>query len=206
MAGRLPAIGNVNLVLFGAPGSGKGTQSAFLIQRYDIPQISTGDILRAQRKAGTLLGDRVKGYMDRGELVPDEVMIEIVRERLRQPDTERGFILDGFPRTVPQAQALDRMLQELGKRIEKVIYLQVGREALIDRLVHRGQLSDRPDDDPAVVGRRIDVFLQDTAPLIDYYLAQHKLEKVDGQGSVDQVRDDIFRRLASVNGQRGSHS
>jgi adenylate kinase len=194
----------MNLVLFGAPGSGKGTQSAFLIEHYGIPQISTGDILREQRRAGTPLGERVKGYMDRGELVPDEVMIEIVRERLRQPDTARGFILDGFPRTVPQAQALDRMLAELGKQIEKVIYLQVGRRALIDRLVHRGQLSDRPDDDPAVAARRIDVFLTDTAPLIDYYGAQHKLEEVDGQLSIEQVRDDILRRLASLNGHRGS--
>jgi len=197
----MPAIGNVNLVLFGAPGSGKGTQSAFLIERYGIPQISTGDILRAQRQAGTPLADRVQGYMDRGELVPDEVMIEIVRERLRQPDTAGGFILDGFPRTVPQAEALDRMLADLGKRIEKVIYLQVGREALIDRLVHRGRLFDRPDDDPTVAARRIDVFLSDTAPLIDYYGSQHKLEKVDGQLSIEQVRDDILRRLNSVNGQ-----
>jgi adenylate kinase len=194
----------MNLILFGAPGSGKGTQSAFLIERYGIPQISTGDILREQRRAGTPLGDRVKGYMDRGELVPDEVMIEIVRHRLQQADTERGFILDGFPRTVPQAQALDRMLADLGKRIEKVIYLKVGREVLIDRLVNRGQLSDRPDDDPMVAVRRIDVFLTDTAPLIDYYGAQHKLEKVDGQLSIEQVRDDILERLTSLNGHRGT--
>jgi adenylate kinase len=192
----------MNLVLFGAPGSGKGTQSAFLIERYAIPQISTGDILRAQRRAGTPLGDRVKGYMDRGELVPDEVMIEIVRERMAQPDTDRGFILDGFPRTVPQAQALDRMLAELGRRIEKVIYLQVGREALVDRLLARGQLSDRPDDDPSVVGRRIDVFLRETAPLVDYYLAQKKLERVDGQPGIEEVRDDILERLNSLNGRR----
>src|SRR5690349_150927 len=108
----------MNLILFGAPGAGKGTQSAFLIKTYQIPAIATGDILRAQRRAGTPLGEQVKGYMDRGELVPDELMINIIRHRLQQPDAQNGFILDGFPRTVAQAQALDEMLGKLGRELD----------------------------------------------------------------------------------------
>jgi len=127
----------MNLIVFGAPGAGKGTQSASLIETYQIPQIATGDILRAQRRAGTPLGDQVKNFMDRGELVPDSLMVEIVKHRIQQPDAKSGFILDGFPRTVPQAEALDGMLDQLGRRIDAVIYLRVSRQVLIDRLAHR---------------------------------------------------------------------
>lgn len=221
----------MNLIVFGAPGAGKGTQSTSLIERYRIPQIATGDILRAQRRAGTALGDRVKGYMDRGELVPDDLMIEIVKERLQQADARTGFILDGFPRTVAQAEALDAMLDQLGRRIDAVVYLRVSRQALIDRLSHRyscrtcdavytftpeqaksqsgctadgGELYQRPDDKPEIVARRIDVFLQHTAPLIDYYTAQGKLENVDGQQSIETVRADIARRLAALAKGAGS--
>jgi adenylate kinase len=221
----------MNLIVFGAPGAGKGTQSAYLIETYHIPAIATGDILRAQRRAGTELGDQVKGYMDRGELVPDELMIAIIRERLQKPDAHDGFILDGFPRTVAQAQALDGMLDQLRRRIDAVIYLRVSRQVLIDRLSHRyscrtcdavynftpaearvlprcrvddGELYQRPDDKPEIVARRIDVFLQHTAPLIDYYKAQSKLENIDGQMTVEDVRADITRRLAALKKGAGS--
>jgi adenylate kinase len=221
----------MNLIMFGAPGAGKGTQSAFLTEECHIPAIATGDILRAQRRAGTPLGDRVKGYMDRGELVPDELMVQIVRERITQADAMGGFILDGFPRTVPQAQALDSMLDQLGRRIDAVVYLRVSRQALIDRLSHRyscrtcdavytftaeqarqlptcsvdgGELYQRTDDQPQVVQHRIDVFLKNTAPLIDYYKAQGKLENLDGQMSVDEVRNDISRRLSALKKGAGS--
>lgn len=220
----------MNLILFGAPGAGKGTQSAFLTETYHIPAIATGDILRAQRRAGSPLGERVKGYMDRGELVPDDLMIQIVKERIQQPDAQTGFILDGFPRTVPQAKALDSMLDQLGRRIDAVIYLRVSRQALLDRLSHRyscrtcdavynftpeqarhlpactvdgGELYQRADDKPEVVAHRIEVFLKNTAPLIDYYTAQHKLENVDGQMSVEDVRQDIARRLAALRNGAG---
>src|SRR5947209_9190284 len=210
----------MNLIVFGAPGAGKGTQSASLIETYQIPQIATGDILRAQRRAGTPLGDQVKNFMDRGELVPDSLMVEIVKQRLQQPDAKSGFILDGFPRTVPQAEALDAMLDQLGRRVDAVIYLRVSRQVLIDRLSHRyscrtcgaaytftpqqardlprcatdgGELYQRPDDRPEIVAHRIDVFLTHTAPLIDYYPPQHKLENTDGQTSVDDVRADSTR-------------
>ncbi len=165
--------------------------------------------------------------MDRGELVPDELMIEIVRQRIQQPDARGGFILDGFPRTVPQAKALDATLDQLGRRIDAVIYLRVSRQVLIDRLSHRyscrscdavynftpeqarnlprctvdgGELYQRTDDRPEIVANRIDVFLTHTAKLIDYYSAQHKLENIDGQMSVEDVRADIARRLGALNG------
>jgi adenylate kinase len=221
----------MNLILFGAPGAGKGTQSAYLIETYHIPPIATGEMLRAQRRAGTRLGQQVTGYMDRGELVPDALMIDIIRERLQQPDARNGFILDGFPRTVAQAQALDSMLDQLGRRIDAVIYLRVSRQVLIDRLWHRyscrtcdavynftpeqarnlprctvdgGELYQRPDDKPEIVARRIDVFLHHTAPLIDYYKGQGKLENIDGQMSVEEVRADIARRLTALKKGAGS--
>ncbi|MDQ6883409.1 MAG: adenylate kinase [Candidatus Dormibacteraeota bacterium] len=214
----------MNLILFGAPGAGKGTQSGYLIERYRIPAIATGDMLRAQRRAGSALGERVKGFMDRGELVPDEVMVDIIRDRLEKPDAQKGFILDGFPRTVAQAEALDAMLPAIGRQVDAVIYLRVSRQVLIDRLSHRyscrtcdavynftpeqarklpqctidgGELYQRTDDQPEIVARRIDVFLKHTAPLIDYYTAQDKLENIDGQMTVPEVRADITRRLAT---------
>jgi adenylate kinase len=193
----------MNLIIFGAPGAGKGTQSAFLTQAFHIPQISTGDILRAQRRAGTPLADQVKGYMDRGELVPDDLMIQIVKQRLQEPDARKGFILDGFPRTVAQAQALDKMLDQLGRRIDAVIYLRVSRQALMDRLTHRAGV-ERTDDKPEVIANRIDVFLKYTAPLIDYYQAQGKLENVDGQQPIETVRADIDRRLSAIRKGAGS--
>src|SRR5437016_11902070 len=198
----------MNLIVFGAPGAGKGTQSAYLIETYRIPAIATGDMLRAQRRAGTALGDQVKGYMDRGELVPDSLMVEITKDRLQQQDARGGFILDGFPRTVAQAEALDAMLDQLGRRIDAVIYLRVSRQVLIDRLAHRyscrtcdavytfspeqaralprcrvdnGELYQRADDKPDTIANRIDVFLKHTAKLIDYYSAQPKPENIHRQ-------------------------
>ena len=220
----------MNLILFGAPGAGKGTQSAYLIEEYHIPAIATGDMLRAQRRAGTPLGDQAKAYMDRGELVPDAVMVDIIRDRLEKPDARQGFILDGFPRNVAQAEALDATLTEIQRQIDAVIYLRVSRQVLLDRLSHRyscrtcdavynftpeqarnlprcsidgGELYQRTDDKPEIVAHRIDVFLTHTAPLIDYYTARHKLENIDGQMSVAEVRADIMRRLAErLNGVR----
>ncbi len=222
----------MNLILFGAPGAGKGTQTGSLIETYHIPAIATGDMLRAQRRAGTALGEQVKGYMDRGELVPDALMIDIIKDRLQKPDAKNGFILDGFPRTVAQAEALDATLDtQLGRRVDAVIYLRVSRQVLIDRLSHRyscrtcdavynftpkqaleaprctvdgGELYQRPDDHPEIVAHRIDVFLKHTAPLIDYYTKQHKLENIDGQMSVEDVRADITRRLSAL--RKGAES
>ena len=188
-----------DLVLLGPPGSGKGTQAARLTAKYGIPQIATGDILRAAVEAGTPLGKRVKAFLDRGELVPDSLVVDIIRHRLAEPDTRQGFILDGFPRTVPQAQALDGLLTELQRPLDAVLYLQVDRQLLLDRLSHRAEVDQRSDDRPEIIAHRIDVFLDQTAPLIDYYRRQSKLRLIDGTRPPDDVAaaiDAVIRSLA----------
>ena len=188
----------MNLLLYGAPGSGKGTQAARLAAKYGIPAIATGDILRAQVEAGTPLGLQVKAYLDRGELAPDKLVIDIIRHRLSDPDTLLGFILDGFPRTVRQAQALDALLAELERPLDAVLYLQVDRQSLLDRLGHRAEIDQRSDDRPDVIAHRIDVFLDQTAPLIDYYRQQSKLRLIDGRQPADQVAAAIDGLIGSL--------
>src|SRR5437868_15302633 len=144
----------LDLVLLGPPGSGKGTQAARLTAKYRIPQIATGDILRAAVDAGTPLGQQVKAYLDRGELVPDSLVVDIIRHRLAEPDSKQGFILDGFPRTVPQAQALDALLSELQRPLDAVLYLQVDRRSLLDRLSHRPAVEQPRDDRPEIMPHR----------------------------------------------------
>ncbi len=158
----------MNLILLGPPGAGKGTQGHRLSERYNIPEISTGDILRSAVHKGTPLGREAKSYMDRGALAPDEVMIGIVRERLAQDDTERGFILDGFPRTVAQAEALSRLSEEQQRPIEHVISIEVPQEELLQRLAGRRQLEGRHDDTDEAIRHRLEVYERETAPLIDY--------------------------------------
>jgi adenylate kinase len=187
----------LDLVLLGPPGSGKGTQAARLTEKYGIPAIATGDILRAQVEAGTPLGQRVRSYLDRGELVPDQLVVDIIRHRLSEPDTEAGFILDGCPRTVPQAQALDAMLAELQRPLDAVLYLQVDRQSLLDRLGQRHRQDDRPD----IADHRIDVFLDQTAPLIGYYRDQGKLRLIDAARPPELVEaaiEDVIRPLAEA--------
>jgi adenylate kinase len=187
-----------DLVLLGPPGSGKGTQAARLTAKFGIPQIATGDILRAAVEAGSPLGRQVKAYLDRGELVPDRLVVDIIRHRLAEPDTRQGFILDGFPRTVPQAEALDALLAELQRPLDAVIYLQVDRQSLLDRLSHRAEVDQRSDDRPEIIAHRIDVFLDQTAPLIDYYRRQSKLKLIDGTRTADAVGaaiDEVIRSL-----------
>lgn len=215
----------MNLVLLGPPGSGKGTQAERLTAEYRIPAISTGDILRSEREAGTELGTRVRRYLDAGELVPDTLVIHIIRRRLNQSDTAAGFILDGFPRTQAQAEALDTTLAELGRPIDAVLYLEIGRQALVDRLGHRylcpncgavyalsaaeagghnrcarddAALVQRSDDRPEIVAHRIDVYLAQTAPLIEYYRRQGKLVPINGAQAPDEVYQVMSRRLTST--------
>jgi len=188
----------LDLVLLGPPGSGKGTQASRLAAKYGIPAIATGDILRAQVEAGTPLGVQVKAYLDRGELAPDSLVIDIIRHRLADPDTLRGFILDGFPRTVRQAEALDVLLIELERPLDAVLYLDVDRQALLDRLGHRAEIDQRSDDRPDVIAHRIDVFLDQTAPLIDYYRQQSKLRLIDGTQSPEQVAAAIDAEVGSL--------
>src|SRR5438067_8708111 len=190
---------SADVLLLGPPGSGKGTQAVRLTTKYGVPQIATGDILRAQVEAGTRLGRQVNAYLDRGELVPDSLVVDIIRDRLSQPDAQHGFVLDGFPRTVPQARALDQLLVELNRPLDAVIYLDVDRTSLVDRLAQRALLDQRSDDRPDVIPHRIDVFLEQTAPLIEYYRGQGKLSLLDGTLLPDKVAvavDSIFGSLS----------
>lgn len=174
-------------LLLGPPGAGKGTQAERLVKSLEIPQISTGDMLRAAVKAGTPVGREAKGYMDRGDLVPDAVVIGVAEERLRQPDALKGFILDGFPRTAAQAEALDRMLATLGVSLERCVALHVDENELVQRLLKRAEIEGRADDNEASIRTRMRVYREQTQPLIDYYRARGVLRELDGLGSVDAV-------------------
>ena len=186
----------MRLILLGPPGAGKGTQGHQLAEQYGIPEISTGDILRGAVSAGTPLGVEAKSYMDRGDLVPDAVMIGIVRERLTQSDTEPGFILDGFPRTVAQANALDQMLQENQQPIDHVVSIEVPDEELVQRLVRRGEIESRQDDTEAVIRARLEVYHQNTSPLVDYYRQTGLLRSIPGVGTVEDIAACIKAQLS----------
>jgi adenylate kinase len=207
------------LVFLGAPGAGKGTQAERLSASLGIPQISTGDLFRENLKGQTPLGLLAKGFMDRGELVPDDVTVGMVRERFSRPDCVRGAILDGFPRTVAQAEALEGLLAELGSRLAKVPYIQVPEEILLARLAGRwtcrscgamyhqvfspprlagacdrcgGELYQRADDTPETQERRIQVYLEQTAPLIDFYRQRGLLAEVDGRRAIDDLQAELL--------------
>jgi adenylate kinase len=204
----------VNLILLGPPGAGKGTQAKLLVELLKIPQISTGDMLRAAVKAGTALGRRVKAIMERGELVPNEIVVDLFRDRAAQPDAEGGFILDGFPRTTAQAESLRKILGEQAKRIDHVISIEVPEEELVRRIAGRrtcracqgmchvdhsppriegrcdtcgGELFQRPDDAEDTVRERFRVYRQQTEPLIEYYSRDGLLRRVAGTGSVEKI-------------------
>ncbi|MEK4427458.1 adenylate kinase [Solibacillus sp. FSL K6-1523] len=204
----------MNIVLMGLPGAGKGTQADKIVEKYAIPHISTGDMFRAAIKEGTELGLQAKSFMDQGALVPDEVTIGIVRERLAQADCEKGFLLDGFPRTVPQAEALDSILEELGRPVEHTINVQVEKDELIARLSGRricktcgtsyhlifnpskeegkcdkdgGELYTRADDNPETVANRLEVNMNQAQPLLDFYQAKDVLTNINGQQEISKV-------------------
>ncbi len=208
----------MNIILLGPPGAGKGTQAKRLIDKYGIPQISTGDMLRAALKEGTPLGLEAKKYMDAGTLVPDSVVIGLVKERIQKPDCAKGYMLDGFPRNVSQAEALDKMLGELGMKIDHVVSIEVPNSELLGRLTGRrtcrscgagfhvmfdppkkegvcdkcnGELYQRDDDNEKTVSSRLKVYDDQTKPLIDYYVKQAKIRSVDGVGDMQ----DIFSRI-----------
>jgi adenylate kinase len=191
----------MRLILLGPPGAGKGTQAQRLVQKHGIVQLSTGDMLRAAVKAGTLVGLRAKAIMDRGELVPDDMVVTIVSDRISEPDARNGFILDGFPRTVPQAVALDKMLKEKDLTLDGVIELRVDSSILQDRIENRMREAAargetlRSDDDPEVLKRRVDAYREQTTPLVDYYRWQGTLKSVDGMQSIDEVEASIHKAL-----------
>jgi len=213
----------MNIILFGPPGAGKGTQAKKLVDFYGIPQISTGDILRANVREGTELGFTAKVYMDKGELVPDEVLIGIIKNRLKEPDCKRGFILDGYPRTVSQADALEVILAEIDKPLDVVLNLEVPNKKLIERIsgrlicgncgasYHRifnlpkkegicdicgNEIYQRSDDKEESVQNRLNVYKMQTQPLIDYYLKKDILVTLEGNKDIDEVLEDIKAVLA----------
>lgn len=208
----------MRLVLLGAPASGKGTQAGELTKLLGVPKVSTGDMLRAARAAGTELGKRAEQYMSTGGLVPDEVVIGLVQERIQEPDAAKGFILDGFPRTVPQAVALDEGLAKLGKPLELVVQIDVPREILMERATGRrtdvrtgqiyhikynppppgAELEHRADDRAEVVAARLDTYAAQTQALIPYYEAKGLLERIDGTVSPEQVTASIRALLANA--------
>ncbi|MEH7083337.1 adenylate kinase [Neobacillus drentensis] len=215
----------MNLVLMGLPGAGKGTQAERIVEQYGIPHISTGDMFRAAMKEGTELGLQAKSFMDKGELVPDEVTIGIVRERLSKEDCQKGFLLDGFPRTVPQAEALENLLVDLNKTINYVININVDKELLMARLTGRrickecgstyhlefnppkqegvcdrcgGELYQRADDNEETVQNRLDVNIKQQEPLLTFYEIKGYLRTIDGQQDINKVFADIEQLLGEL--------
>ncbi|UDL90841.1 adenylate kinase [Mesorhizobium sp. PAMC28654] len=194
----------MRLILLGPPGAGKGTQAQRLVEKHGIPQLSTGDMLRAAVQAGTEVGKRAKAVMDAGELVSDAIVNAIVAERIDQPDCTRGFILDGYPRTLVQADAVDAMLSERGLSLDTVIELVVDDRALVGRIVKRADDAKaagqpvRKDDNPAVFEERLREYYKKTAPLIGYYYAKGKLKGVDGMAGIDAVTKEIESVLAAT--------
>ncbi len=180
------------LILFGPPGAGKGTQAIELSTRFAVPHISTGDLFRAAVAEQTALGFKAQGYLDRGELVPDALVIDMIRARLAQPDTQAGWLLDGFPRTVPQAEALDALLSSINQGLDRVVNLEVPDEFLLERLLGRG----RKDDNEEVIRRRLQVYHDQTAPLIRFYGDRNQLTNIDGSATVEDVTDAIQTALA----------
>ncbi|MBO8172784.1 MAG: adenylate kinase [Bacillaceae bacterium] len=212
----------MNIILMGLPGAGKGTQAERIVDEFQIPHISTGDAFRAAVKEETPLGKKAKEYMDKGLLVPDEIVIGIVKERLGKDDCQKGFMLDGFPRTVPQAEALENILSEMGKSIDHVINIQVPRDILLERLTGRrickqcgatyhvifnppakegvcdkcgGELYQREDDNEETVATRLDVNIEQTEPLIKFYEEKGTLRNINGDQDINKVFEDITRIL-----------
>ena len=194
----------MRIVLLGPPGAGKGTQAKQLVSKYGIVPLSTGDMLRAAVAAGTPIGLKAKDIMARGALVPDDVVVGIVSDRIDQPDARNGFILDGFPRTVPQAEALDRMLEKKGQRLDAVVELKVDPDILIRRIESRIEQMKRrgealrADDNPEVLKQRLAAYGIQTAPLVDYYRGKGALRTVDGMAAIDDVASAIGRALADA--------
>jgi adenylate kinase len=186
----------MRVIFLGPPGSGKGTQAKLLAGRLGVPAVSTGDILREAVRQGTALGRRAKAIMDAGELVPDEVVIGLIRDRTAEPDARNGFLLDGFPRTLEQAVALDRLLAGNGAALDGVINLLVPEKTLIERMLGRAAQEGRSDDRPETVAERLRVYREKTAPLVEHYRRLGILSEVDGSGSIATVADRIDRALA----------
>jgi adenylate kinase len=198
----------MRLILLGPPGAGKGTQAQRLLAKHRIVQLSTGDMLRAAVAAGTPVGLRAKSTMERGELVPDDIVVAIIADRIGKPDARRGFVLDGFPRTVPQAEALDRLLAERGLKLDAVMELKVDEGILLQRIEKRAAEMTargekiRSDDNPEVLRERLSAYRKQTAPLVDYYASKGMLKSVDGMAAIDDVTAAIAGHLEPLRPRR----
>mgnify|MGYP001248102428 CR=1 FL=1 len=213
----------MNIILIGPPGVGKGTQAKFLVEAYNIPQISTGDMLRANVRESTPLGNEAKQFMNAGQLVPDSVILGMMESRFNDSDCKSGYILDGFPRTIPQAEGLDNLLNNMGQQIDSVIVLDVNHEEIVKRLSSRwsckecdtvynllfdpptsegicdkceGALYQRDDDKTKTIRQRLEVYSRQTSPLIDFYIQKGLVETIDGAGKIDDVKERIFSVLS----------
>jgi len=189
----------LNLVLFGPPGAGKGTQADFLIEKFKLIHLSTGDLLRSQIAAETMLGVEAKSYMDKGFLVPDSIVIGMIKSKLQENKGANGYIFDGFPRTVAQAKALDELLEENETPVSGMLCLLVENEELINRLLFRGKTSGRPDDqDVSIIENRIRIYHEKTEPLRSYYSAQNKYFKINGMGSIEEIANRLIDTVSTL--------
>lgn len=184
----------LNVIIFGGPGSGKGTQSALLKEKYGLFHISTGDVLRSEIKNQTDLGKKADALISKGHLIPDSLMVEILEDVLRHQPDAKGFIFDGFPRTLPQAEALKELLKKSNTEISGVVSLEVPEDELIERLLKRGEISGRSDDNHETIQKRLDVYRNQTEPLVDYYKNEGKYNGIVGIGSIEE----IFNRISTV--------
>ena len=185
----------MRLIIMGPPGAGKGTQAKFIAEHFGIPAISTGDIFRANMSEGTPLGIEAKSYVDKGEYVPDSVTNLMVRDRIDQDDAADGFLLDGYPRTLAQVEELDGMIKYTGHALDAVVVLTVDKDEIVQRLLQRAELEGRADDTAEVIRRRQEVYLEETAPLIEVYKGRGLVHEIDGMGDVDDVTKRIFDEL-----------
>ncbi len=188
----------MNLLVLGPQGAGKGTQAKLIAAEYGIPHVSTGDMFRAAQAAGTEFGRRVGEIMQTGQLVPDDLTIEMIRERLSQPDAQEGFVLDGFPRTLAQAEALDAMLGGIGRGLDAILFFDVPDEVGMDRALNRAQLEGRADDTPEVIEKRLEVYHAETEPIVEHYRVSGKLVPLHAERSIEEVWSEVSDSLRVV--------
>ena len=187
----------MNLIFLGPPGVGKGTQASLICDHFSILHLSTGDMLRSEINKKSSIGKTAKSFIDQGELVPDDVLLNIIETRLSEPDIKNGYLLDGFPRTIPQAEGLNSILNNKSQKLDVVISLTADEDELIQRLIKRGQDSGRSDDTPEIIRQRQEVYWKQTSPLVNFYMSKNLLKEVNGIGNIDEIKERILGELSS---------